>query len=556
MIPTRDGARLSCQLARPADGAGPWPVLFTMRYGGDGRDQGSVEERGRMAAEGYAVGFVLFRGCHDSEGRYEGYHTLARDAYDACEWLAKQPWCDGQVATFGGSQGGTAQNFLAGQAPPSLVCQYNCDTGLSMYHEAFRHGGGGQRGPAAFGGGELGAEASPHFDKDHRSEIQAEWKEHPFYDEYWAVEDSTQHLGKMNVPSCSVGSWFDFMCQGSAASFVGRQRLGGPASRGSQTMVIGPWLHGGPKETSIGELELPPQAKFPQGGFKEHMSQYFAHHLKGVPMQETAVVQYYVMGAVGEEGAPGNEWRGAPDWPIPACPTKYFLAEGGSLALDCPADGGTDIVADPADRADNGSGSVAFQGARDARHFESQAPRVHTFTSSVLSEPVEWTGAVHAVMHATVGAEDCDLIVRVSDVYPDGRSILIAECHRRASFRAGLDQPPTPLAVGETCEVTFRVGWMSQIFAAGHCIRVTVSCTAFPLYETGGSGHSPGGGPAHGDHTDGTAESIGRVVHTLRHGGAHASHVLAPLIPAGDASSCVDVSGAFVADLARGAFPA
>ena len=113
-----------------------------------------------------------------------------------------------------------------------------------------------------------------------------------------------------------------------------------------------------------------------------------------------------------------------------------------------------------------------------------------------------------------------------------------------------------PLAVGETCEVTFRVGWMSQVFASGHCIRVTVSCTAFPLYETGGSGHSPGGGPAHGDHTDGTAESIGRVVHTLRHGGAHASHVLAPLIPAGDASSCVDVSGAFVADLARGAFPA
>ena len=107
-------------------------------------------------------------------------------------------------------------------------------------------------------------------------------------------------------------------------------------------------------------------------------------------------------------------------------------------------------------------------GARDARPFENENPdgTVRTFTTAALTEPVEWTGAVHAVMHAQVAAADCDLIVRVTDVYPDGRSILIADCHRRASFRNGLNLPPEPLRVGEVCEVAFRVGWMSQVLIA------------------------------------------------------------------------------------------
>ena len=78
MIPMRDGPRLCCLLARPRDD-GEYPVLFTQRYAGDGSDPGSTAERERMAREGYAVGFVTFRGAHSSEGHYEGYHTLAQD---------------------------------------------------------------------------------------------------------------------------------------------------------------------------------------------------------------------------------------------------------------------------------------------------------------------------------------------------------------------------------------------------------------------------------------------------------------------------------------------
>eukprot|EP01047_Picozoa_sp_COSAG01_P047364 COSAG01_NODE_4517_length_4960_cov_3.538984_3_plen_163_part_00 len=124
---------------------------------------------------------------------------------------------------------------------------------------------------------------------------------------------------------------------------------------------------------------------------------------------------------------------------------------------------------------------------------------------------------------------------------PSSALPLLCDYHRRASFRAGLNRPPSPpLAVGDTCTLDFRVGWMSQIFVAGHRIRVTVACTAMPLYETGGSGISP---------------YDAAVWHHVVHGGAEASHVLAPVIPVDDGAECVDVSASMLADLAAGVFP-
>ena len=156
-------------------------------------------------------------------------------------------------------------------------------------------------------------------------------------------------------------------------------------------------------------------------------------------------MHYYVQGAYDEADSPGNEWRTASDWPLLAAPTKYFLSRDGELQLSCPpSPSSTLIVADPEHKADNGTGSTSFPGARDARFFESQTDRVKTFTTAPLTEPVEWTGAVHAAIAVRVGAPDCDVIVRVCDVYPDGRSILIADHHRRASFRHSLNEPPLP----------------------------------------------------------------------------------------------------------------
>eukprot|EP01045_Picozoa_sp_COSAG04_P026947 COSAG04_NODE_3846_length_2478_cov_1.182430_2_plen_71_part_00 len=60
------------------------------------------------------------------------------------------------------------------------------DTGLSLFHEAYRHGGGGQRGVMAFGGKSLGTEP-PRCDAEDRQEMMSAWADHPHYDEYWCA---------------------------------------------------------------------------------------------------------------------------------------------------------------------------------------------------------------------------------------------------------------------------------------------------------------------------------------------------------------------------------
>jgi hypothetical protein len=124
---------------------------------------------------------------------------------------------------------------------------------------------------------------------------------------------------------------------------------------------------------------------------------------------------------------------------------------------------------------------LSFPGARDARAFEKQS-EVRTFTTPPLTEPVEWTGRVRAELQVSSTAKDTDFIVRVSDVYPDGRSILLVDYPIRARYREGFEKEVL-LTPGEVATLAFDVGWVSQIFAAGHRIRVTVASSGAPLYE-------------------------------------------------------------------------
>ena len=261
MIPMRDGAKLSAYLYFPP-GDGPWPVLYEQRYADLTAPQ-TRKSFARLAAGGYVVAAENFRGTHLSEGVWVGYRALGwgelQDGYDTVEWLASQPWSTGKVGTFGSSQAGFAQNFLAVAAPPHLTCQYMIDTGLSLFQEGYRIGGITR--PQRF----KSMAAVCRNPKDNERLLQ-EWFSHPDYDDYWADEDCSRWFEKMNVPCFTIGSWYDFMCVGSVQSFIGRQHRGGPESRGRQQLLLGPWLHGRYKETNrAGELTYPENAALSDG---------------------------------------------------------------------------------------------------------------------------------------------------------------------------------------------------------------------------------------------------------------------------------------------------
>jgi len=516
MIPMRDGKHLSAWLYFPS-GEGPWPVLFEQRYA-DLRGAGTRRAAARLAEGGYVVAMVNYRGTYLSEGTWVGYRALGwgelKDGYDTCEWLGTQKWSTGRVGTFGSSQAGYAQNFLAITQPPHLAAQYMVDTGLSLFHEGYRIGGTTR--PQRFRS--LAQVCRNPSDNDRLLE---EWMTHPHYDDYWRDEDCSLHFDRMNVPCFTIGSWYDFMNQGSIASFQGRSRSGGPQSRGSQQLIIGPWLHGRlNKGVKVGQLTHPDNAAWPE---HEHMLRWFDYWLKGIDTGVAAEpkVRYYVMGALGEDSAPGNVWRSADDFPPASLITPMYLAAEGRLSEAPPDDpkSVTSFISDPFHPMQ--IAGTSFPGATDARAFEQQS-EVRTFTTEVLESPVEWTGRIRTELFLSSTAPDTDILVRVSDVYPDGRSILIVDYPQRLRYREGFDREVL-MKPDEVVKVAFDVGWIGQIFNKGHRIRVTVSSTGAPLYEP----NPQTGKPA-------TIELPSDAVvatNTIHHNLTHASRILAPVIP-------------------------
>src|SRR2546423_10675314 len=108
-IPMRDNVELNATLYLPKtpDGSLPkTPVVFTLTpYISD-----SYHARGAyFASHGYVFALVDVRGRGNSGGEFEPFANDPRDGYDVVEWLAKQPFCDGKLAMWGGSYAGFDQ---------------------------------------------------------------------------------------------------------------------------------------------------------------------------------------------------------------------------------------------------------------------------------------------------------------------------------------------------------------------------------------------------------------------------------------------------------------
>jgi len=523
LIPMRDGKRLSAYLYFPA-GDGPWPVIFEQRYASL-TGASTRKAAARLAEGGYVVAMVNFRGTGLSQGHYVGYRALQwgelQDGHDVCEWLGSQGWSTGKVGTFGSSQGGYAQNYLAVTQPPSLTCQYMIDTGLSLFHEGYRIGGATR--PERFK-----SMARVCRDPKDNDAVLAEWFAHPHYDDYWRAEDCTLHFDKMNVPCLTIGSWFDFMNQGSIASYIGRQHKGGPNSRGKQWLLVGPWLHGRyNKGAKVAEMQFPENAAWP---VEEHMLRWFDFWLKGKKngIDKDPRVRYYAMGPEGGAKTKGNVWREADDWPVNENLTPLFLQAGGGLSSKKPrgaaghalagAAARTSFVSDPNNPMQiPGRG---FPGARDARKFEEQS-EVRTFTSEPLNAHVEWTGRVFADLRVSSTAKDTDFIVRVSDVYPDGRSMLLIDYPWRMRYRDGFESEKL-MEPGKVYHLKFPVGWISQIFEKGHRIRVTIASAGAPLYEPNPQTGKP--------LTIEWPKDVVVATNAVHHSASHASRILAPVM--------------------------
>src|ERR1700741_2910477 len=117
-IPLRDGVKLNATVYTPRQQKEPAPCVFTLTP----YISQSYHDRGvYFAAHGYPFLTVDVRGRGNSEGVFKANGNEARDGYDIVEWLARQPYCNGKVAMWGGSYAGYVQWAAATQLPPHLA---------------------------------------------------------------------------------------------------------------------------------------------------------------------------------------------------------------------------------------------------------------------------------------------------------------------------------------------------------------------------------------------------------------------------------------------------
>lgn len=502
MVPMRDGVRLATTIFLP-DGEGRWPViLMRTPYGKDV----FATAASFWTRRGYAFVVQDCRGRFKSEGQYRPFLDDHTDGYDTVEWIAAQPWSTGKVGMYGASAMGIVTNLAAMMNPPHLVAGFVMVARSSVYHQT------------AYIGGVYRKEMNDTWLKRQNAEwVIAETLKHYLDDGAFDLNEIHKHWEKIRIPIYNWGGWYDIFSQGNIDNFVGLQQRGGGLALGNQKLIMGPWGHG-----QIEEVRYPPNSVV---SAQEEAARWFDYWLKGIDngIMREPPVRYYVMGDVTDPRAPGNEWRTAWSWPVPARPTSLFLRAGGGLSETLPPEqeSTSSYVYDPRNPVPTVGGANLFikRGPMDQRAL-GERKDVLKFQTPPLEQPVEVTGRVTVELWAESDAPDTDWMAKLVDVYPDGAERLVLDSALRARFREGFTREAF-MKKGEVYKFTIDLWSTSLIFNRGHRIAVHITSSNDPRFEPNPNTGKP-------PRTD----TETRLAHnTIHHDRAHPSRVILPVVP-------------------------
>jgi len=552
-VPMRDGVRLMADVYRP-DQPGKYPVLLIRTpYGRKGAPVVAP-----YVAAGYIVVSQDARGRYESEGEFLSFahHQThdAEDGYDTVEWAARLAESSGKVGTLGASYDAFLQWRLAALRPPSLVAMAASSIParlvdleqpgtirpgrrLQWFHSTIapdirKHSGlpGPQTGSEANAVWTRGGKEVLWFlpwmelpDAFWGSKREAEgyrtWMRAPAHDPWQLAEAAPQ----VTVPNLCFVGWYDH-CNG--AIDIHRAMVanaGSELARRFQRLIIGPWSHGGMGGQKVGSFDFGTDAAV--NIVQEHI-RWFNHWLKGT---ETAVVsdpavRIFVLGA--------NRWRDEAEWPLSrATRREFLLASNGRAATPAgdgrlvsgaaPKAGQNRYTYDPRDPVPTLWTASLFTIPADQAPLKDRADLL-VYQTEPLRERMEVIGYPEVELFAASSAPDTDFFVRLIDVAPDGKSIDVASGMVRARFRETLDKPRW-LDPGEPTRFRIQMRPTAIEFQAGHRIRLDVTSSDFPNYDRN-----------HNTAADQNADAtLAPAQNTVFHGGALASKLILPVIPAG-----------------------
>jgi uncharacterized protein len=549
MVPMRDGVRLATDLYKPVGAGKRRPVILirTQYNKADYFESDDIRDRASQffAGQGYVVAVQDIRGRFESEGEYRLAKNDREDGHDSIEWLARQPWSTGKVGTYGCSSAGNTQVFAAQALPRHLAAMVPQHSGGASYRqrwdvasdgvlemgwalEWFRVDGNYVKGPRAERIDYLPIlKTLPVLTMDEKAgNLPNDWRNyatHPPGDPWWDQFPYFRDESRIDAPALFVNSWHD-MSPGETLYMHQRFKSNGVSKRArdSQYVVIGATDHChvdiGTKAYTFGGRDLGDVRIDLWSLYLKWFERWLLDKpdaLEGVPK-----FQYYLMGK--------NEWRSAEAFPLPRTTfTKYFLGGSsantrygkGTLHGAAGAAGRDEYVYDPERPVPTRGMNDPAYGSFDQRDIEMRND-VLVYAGPVLERGVEVTGPIEARLYVSSSARDTDFIVKLIDVYPDGRAFEVRSGIARARYREGYAKPVL-MKEGEIYEVRVDLQATGNYFGPGHRIRVDVTSSSFPRYagnlNTGGNNF---------DETEGV---IAR--NTIHHGGSHASHIVLPVIP-------------------------
>jgi putative CocE/NonD family hydrolase len=560
-IPMRDGVKLFVSVYTPQAGAfkdaGPYPFLMTRTpysCGPYGEDKMPV--RLGPSQELLESGYIFV--CGDARGRYQSEGVFqemsphiddkksnkdvdeSTDTYDTVEFLLKH------VENNNGKVGITGISYPGFYTSASIIDSHPAIKAASpqapmtnlFFNDDGYHGGAfmlsanhgfyvffkPQKNPVPL---EKTRESGIPDTDGYRFYLQAEPTEnldkafdgsnflfhdqlvHTTYDDYWKRRDLSRHMKNIHAAVMTVGGWFD--AEDLSGPFKTFHAIDEFNPGAVNTLVVGPWTHGGWARTDgdrLGDVTFHSKTSLFYRAEIEYP--FFEYYLKGGDKSNNKggggpLPKAYVF----ETGS--NVWKRYDAWPpkSAAAKTLYFRA-GGKLSFEPPTEkaGVDEYVSDPAH-------PVPFVGyitdtvpqryMDDDQRFASQRPDVLVYETEPLAEDVTLAGPVRPKLKVASSGTDSDFVVKLIDVYPDdypnppadavgkrvvgavpilmgGYEQLVRGEPMRAKFRDSWEKP-TPLTPGKMVSVNAEMPDINHTFRAGHRIMVQVQSSWFPLAD-------------------------------------------------------------------------
>lgn len=463
-IPMSDGASLFADLYLPAE-TGEHPVILIQTPYNKALFQAGLPLGigDTQTEQPYAFVIMDWRGSFANAGAANPDVSRGEDGYSAVEWIAEQDWCDGNVGTWGPSALGQVQWETAREQPPHLVCMVPQVSSPHTLYEQYYPGG--------------------ILRTEYVNTLGLLFGANPIvvvndtYNLVWQIaENSSLYFDEIEVPTLITAGWYDHNIEDCLFEFDQLKAVSSAADEAH--ILIGPWVHGGNGPAFVGsevqgELSYPDAAAY--NTFRE--LQFFDHHLRGLDngWDDQAPVEHYRLGEAG--------WNNAEVWPPQDLyiHALYLSGQPGDLYLDASP---PDVLAEPTYTYDPEDPSPTIGGMTLAPGLNQgpydQVPEVESrddnliFTSFDWAHPIE--GRVVAHLEFASDQVDTDVVLRLTEVYPDGRSMLLTEGALRLRYRNGFTADEVAfLTPGVPVEVEVPFKPLSHQIAPGNHLRLVVT---------------------------------------------------------------------------------